>query len=559
MFTPSTAARGGSPGRSVTRSIAAFCTAALASAALVVMPLSANADEATDALAAVAAEARAAADEADVIADAAEAAAAEAADQAAQLRADSDAAAALAVTATEALAASPEDAALIDALAAAIATAAAADGLASEAEQASADAAALAAEARAAANGLEEAALAAEAELEAALNPPPSEEVVETEGDQVQETQKFILNPCDTHSLDSFTAENKSSWEWCTPEPEIEIYVKNVCPTEVYVKISNLIPWGDYEVWVNGVKHEAMQDDGKIEFTVTDFADGKFEVKVKYGKDKWTKDHEYVKADCPSGKAEVERACKAIDGDAEVKIAVWDLSKWREYTITVSGPGGYVKEFDVSWADSWHKELDLYPGDYTVTIESDDNKKPHIGPVSFTFTVAPCPGEVVITITPVCAVTSTGSLGAVLSGLVVGREYHVTVTGSGGSVITDTTFTATSSSWAVPPANIAPGTYTVTVVDTHSHAAYVHTLDEKNRPPKQPKEPLTWTATGTVTSCPPITPANLPTLNLPTLAKTGAQLGSTAYLGLLLLPVGAGLLLARRRQNRREAGLEETE
>jgi hypothetical protein len=100
-------------------------------------------------------------------------------------------------------------------------------------------------------------------------------------------------------------------------------------------------------------------------------------------------------------------------------------------------------------------------------------------------------------------------------------------------VITDTTFDASSDTWAVPPANLPPGTYTVTVIDTHSHAGYGDMTLMDREPPKF--EPLTWTATGTISPCP----------QLQTLAHTGSAPNGAAIAGLLLLPIGGALLVAR--------------
>jgi hypothetical protein len=536
MFYRNNAARTSNPARSLKRTLAGFCTAVLAGAALVLLPaLPATADEATDALVAAADAAESAAFDADAVADAAEAAAVAAADEAIAQRGLSDAAAATLAEAAAALAALPDDPVTQAAFAAAEALALEADAVADAADLASADAAAVALSERANADALAAAAIEARAAADAALGV-EEEEVVEPDADA---TQKIIINPCDL-GVNSFTQENKDSWKWCVPEPDIDIYVKNVCPTEVLVKISNLIKWGDYEVWVNGVKHEIDIDwQGKAEFKVTDFESGRFEVKIKYGHDKYTKEDKWIKADCPWVKTEVEHECKTIGGTAEVEVKVGDLEVWREYKITVTGPNGYSEYFNVSWSGWWKMDLDLEPGAYTVTVESKDHYKPHVGPVTYNFDVAPCPGEVVITITPVCAASGSGSLGAVLSGLVIGREYHVTVEGPTG-IVTDTTFDATSTSWAVPPANLPPGTYTVTVVDTHSHASYNNTLDQDSKKPREHK-PLTWTATGTISSCP----------QLQTLAATGSAPTAPVLAGLLLLPIGGGLLVARSIISRR--------
>ena len=203
--------------------------------------------------------------------------------------------------------------------------------------------------------------------------------------------------------------------------------------------------------------------------------------------------------------------------------------------MTVTGPGGFSQEFTFDNHHYWDRNFDLPPGTYTVTVESDG--RTDVGPVTYQFTVDPCPGIVTITFSPQCAVGGSGSLGAMLSGLVPGREYHVTLTGPNG-LITDQTFTASSPTWAVPPSSLPAGTYTVKVVDTHGYVGDTWKSDKSWE-----HSELSWSGTGTVSTC-------------PQLAMTGAVTGPTTMAALVLLPLGGAFLMVSRvlvrRRNRME-------
>ncbi|MDF1477535.1 hypothetical protein PYV02_00390 [Leifsonia sp. H3M29-4] len=520
------------------RSLAAFCTAVLAAASLALLPaLPAAADDLTD-LTTAAQEARAAADAAHATAAQAQTDAAAAAESAASARAAADSASATATTAADALAASPDDPALQTAAAEAQAAFEAADAAALTAEAAAAEAEAAAAAALATAQELEAAAVAAEEALAAAN--PPAEETVEEPSSEV--SSERMVNNCNDVSFSTYS-QDTDRWGWCFPDPEIDIDVTNVCPIEVVVSVEHLwfAEWLDYSITVNGVEQQFEIDKwGKTSFTVA-AEEGAFEVKVYRGDHKVAYEHEWLWQVCPNISTDVEHECKVIGGDAEVEVRVADLDWWRTYDIVVSGPNG-DETFQADWTSYWEKDLYLVPGDYTVTVTSEGWKHvPALGPVTYQFTVAPCPGEVVITITPTCSTNDAGSLGATLSGLVIGREYWVTVEGPGG-VVTDVTFIADATTWAVPPAHLPPGTYTVTVVDTQSYDIEYAVLGAKYVDVPE-YDPLTWTATGTISSC-------------PALAHTGEGPSSQLLPALALVPIGAGLMVAgavRRRRPLMEA------
>ena len=513
------------------RSLSAFCTAVLAAAALSLLPaLSAAGDELTD-LTVAAEEARAAADAAHADAAQAQADAAAAQATAAQLRAAADAAAIAASAAADALSLDPENVDLQTAATQAQAAFDEADGLAASAEALAAEAEAAAAAALANAEALEAAAVAAEEALAAAV---PPEEVTEQAVDQ--EAARFV-NTCDNVSFETFS-QDTSRWNWCFPDPEIDIDVENVCPLEVEVHVKHLwfAEWFDYSITVNGVEQQFEVDEwGKTTFTVA-AEEGAFEVKVYRGEHKVAYEFEWLWQLCPNISTDVEHECKVIGGEAEVEVRVADLDWWRSYDVTVTGPG-YDETFEVSWTTYWEEDLYLAPGDYTVTVASEGWKHvPSLGPVTYQFTVEPCPGEVVITITPVCSTNDSGSLGASLSGLVPGREYWVTVEGPDG-VVTDVTFIADATTWAVPPAHLPPGTYTVTVVDTQSYDVEYTLLGAKYVDMPE-YDPLTWTAKGTISPC-------------PALASTGEGPSSELLPALALLPLGAGLVVASAVRRRR--------
>lgn len=526
------------------RSLAAFCTAVLAAAALSLLPaIPAAADDLTD-LTTAAQEARAAADAAHAAADQATADASAASASAADLSAAAEAAALAATAAADALSLAPDDAVLQAASEAAQAASEAANDLAATAAAVAAQAEAAAAAALANAEALEAAAVAAEAALAAAS--PPAEEPEET--DETEETEETgetseqeaarFVNTCDNVTFETFS-QDTSRWDWCFPEPDIDIDVENVCPLEVQVHVKHLwfAEWFDYSITVNGVEQQFEVDQwGKTSFTVA-AEEGAFEVKVYRGDHKVAYDFEWLWQVCPSISTEVEHECKVINGEAEVEVRVADLDWWRFYDITVTGPG-YDETFEVSWSTYWEEDLYLVPGNYTVTVVSDGWKDiPSLGPVVYNFTVDPCPGEVIITINPVCSTDGSGSLGATLSGLVIGREYWVTVEGSGG-IITDVTFTADATTWAVPPAHLPPGTYTVTVVDTESYDVEYALLGAKYVEEVPQYDPLTWTATGTISPC-------------PALASTGEGPSSELLPALALLPLGAGFVIASAVRRRR--------
>lgn len=517
------------------RSIAAFCTAILAAAALALLPALPAAADTLDDLATAAAEARAAADAAHGAAAQAESDAASAASAAADLRSVSDADAAAAAAALEAANLAPDDPVLQQAATDAQAVADASDALADSAEALAAEAAAAAAAALAEAEALEAAAVAAEEALAAAQSP-PQEEVIEPETEQVPSQR--LIESCEEVNTDSFTQES-FEWEWCFPEPEIDIKVENICPIEVTVYLEHLYwsEWFDYTVKINGVEHEVDPDYwGNASITVTDVEEGKFEVKVYRGDEKVAYDYKWIWQTCPEISTDLEHECKVIDGTAEVEVRVSDLEWWRSYDITVTGPD-YEETFTAAWVTYWEEDLYLEPGEYTVTVESEGWRYiPDLGPVTYTFTVDPCPGEVIITITPVCSTNGSGSLGASLSGLVIGREYWVTVEGPDG-LVTDVTFIADATTWAVPPAHLPPGTYTVTVVDTESYDIGDELL--KSIVVEIPEyDPLTWTAKGTISPC-------------PALASTGTGPSTQLVPALALLPLGAGLVIASALRRRR--------
>jgi hypothetical protein len=495
--------------------------------------LPAAADDDVSALTVAAQEARAAADAAHDTADAAVATADDASAQADALRAAADAASAANTAAADALALDPENVDLIAAAEAAQLAFDAADGLATDAEAAAAEANAAADAALADAAALEDAALAAEAALAAATGPPEEEVTPPTDDESLVQSSKF--NSCE-QDLSVF-AQDTAKWNWCFPDPEIDIDVENICPTEIVVHISHLWWWVDYTVLVNGVEYPITIDQwGKATFTVTDFTDGKFEVKIYKGDKKIAYEHEWIKSDCPWISTDVEHECRVIDGTAEVEVALHDLQWWRSYDVTITGPNGYSYTNTISWQGYWEHDFDLEPGSYVVSVESPGWRHvPHLGPVVYEFTVDPCPGQVTITIVPTCATSGSGSLGASLSGLVPGREYHVTVVGPNGTV-TDVTFVAAAPTWPVPPANLPPGTYTVTVVDTESSDGGYMMLDYKQV--EHQYDPLTWTATGTISPC-------------PALAHTGTGPSTELVPGLALIPIGAGLLVASAMRSRR--------
>jgi len=523
------------------RSLAAFCTAVLAAASLALLPaLPAGADDLTD-LTTAAQEARAAADAAHATAAQAQTDAAAAVESAASARAAADSASATATTAADALAASPDDPALQTAAAEAQAAFEAADAAALTAEAAAAEAEAAAAAALATAQELEAAAVAAEEALAAAN--PPAEEAEETVEEPPSEvSSERMVNNCNDVSFSAYS-QNTDRWGWCFPDPEIDIDVVNVCPIEVEVNVEHLwfAEWLDYSITVNGVEQQFEIDKwGKTSFTVP-AEEGAFEVKVYRGDHKVAYEFEWLWQVCPNISTDVEHECKVIDGEAEVEVRVADLDWWRTYDIVVSGPNG-DETFQAQWTPYWEEDLYLVPGDYTVTVTSEGWKHvPALGPVTYQFTVAPCPGEVVITITPTCSTNDAGSLGATLSGLVIGREYWVTVEGPDG-VVTDVTFIADATTWAVPPAHLPPGTYTVTVVDTQSYDIEYTVLGAKYVDLPE-YDPLTWTATGTISPC-------------PALAHTGEGPSSQLLPALALVPIGAGLMVAgavRRRRPLMEA------
>ena len=520
-----------------------FCTAIVAAAALAVLPaipVMAAEGDSIETLTANAAAARTAADESAAASTTAQADSdAAAALAAAAAAAAVTAAAASAEAAATAAAADPADPAL-DALAA---DALAALGVADAEAGNTAAAATLAAEtaAAAAANAVVAAdlATAADAELAAALaaEGPAEETVTDQSAKLIQSSITENGDECDNEPKVGITTQNGND----NCEPEIKIKVTNICPTEIEVTIKYWVE--GYSVYAGGVQREVKVVDGTASFTVTDFTENKFVVTVLDGGSGIlaSESVNIKKGKCPEISVKI-RECQTLDGDSKVGVYVDKLSISREYDIVIEGPNGFWEKFEVSDEKSWETSyVNLAPGTYTVTVTSDHGRGPDVGPVVYTFTVAPCPENVVITITPVCAAGASGSLGATLSNLVVGREYWVTVTGPSG-LVTDVTFIAESSSWAVPPASLPPGTYTVTVVDTESYEWVIWLEngggDEIVRPPR---EPLTWSATGTITSCPP----------LPTLARTGGEPSGALLPGLLLVPFGAALLLAggaRRRK-----------
>ncbi|MCU1577863.1 MAG: hypothetical protein JWP19_67 [Rhodoglobus sp.] len=508
--------------------IAGLAVAVLFGAGAVLLPMSASADTPDiGSLTAAADQARSAADAAELDAQAAEAAATAAADNATTLRAASDAAATASADAATAALGDPTDNDLQAAAAAALDAFVAADLAATTAEADAATAGAAAATARANADELEAAAQAAESALADASAANGTVEPPVT--DSLKSTPEF--NPCDLLNLND--TDNKFFCE--TPKPDIDIHVKNYCPTVVTVTLKHLVAWGHYELWINGVLTPFTIDNGSATVTVYGFTTGKFEVKVKYGDEKWTKDDSWIKYTCPEISSEVHHSCNVIGGTAKVEVHVGKLDDHREYTVTVTGPGGFSQEFTFDDHHSWDRDFDLSPGTYTVTVESDG--RTDVGPVTYEFTVDPCPGNVTITFAPKCAVGGSGSLGAMLSGLVPGREYHVTLTGPNG-LITDQTFTASAPTWAVPPSSLPAGTYTVKVVDTHGYVGDTSKSDE----PSQHSE-LSWSGTGTVSTC-------------PQLAMTGAVTGPATMAALVLLPLGGAFLLVSRvlvsRRNRME-------
>ena len=539
MFTRNVPARPEDERTPRKRSLLSFCTAIVAAAALAVLPaipVMAAEGDSIETLTANAAAARTAADESAAASATAQADSdAAAALAAAAAAAAVTAAAASAEAAATAAAADPADPAL-DALAAdALAALGVADADAGN-TAAAATLAAAAAEA-AAANAVVAAdlATAADAELAAALAAEGPAEETDQSAKLIQSSITENGDECDNEPKDITTQNGNDNCE-----PEIRIVVTNICPTEIEVTIKYWVE--GYSVYAGGVQREVKVVDGTASFTVTDFTGTPFKVTVlDGGSGILASESVKIKGVCPEISVKI-RECQTLDGDSKVGVYVDKLSSSREYDIVIEGPNGFWEKFEVSDEKSWETSYDnLAPGTYTVTVTSDHGRGPDVGPVVYEFTVAPCPEVVVITITPVCAAGASGSLGATLSNLVVGREYRVTVTGPSGTV-TDVTFTADSSSWAVPPASLPPGTYTVTVVDTESYEWVIWFKngggDEIVRPPR---EPLTWSATGTITSCPP----------LPTLARTGGEPSGALLPGLLLVPFGAALLLAggaRRRK-----------
>jgi hypothetical protein len=512
---------------------------------MVLLPsVGASATDEIGALTTAAAEAKAAADAAELTAAEAESASTAAAAEAATLRAAADSAKGVLDAAADALALLPLDLGLGAALEAAKAVFDSASAAAAEAEAAAASALNQATAARSTAAALRQSAIDAQAALDAALaagsETPSDEPVVESADEPTSELSTRTTKPdtgCDrveTGDIESLTAKDKESLIHCFPEPEIDIHVKNVCPTIVKVKIHDLLPWIEYTVWINGVEH-TVEGEWSAEFIIDDFDHGEFKVKVEYLGHKYEFEKEWIKEyKCPVIKTEVEHECKLIDGKGEVEVSVWHLHKGVEYTITITGPDGFEEKFWVKDDWKWQEDLWLSPGEYTVTVEG-KSKYGHVGPITHMFTVAPCPGEVDITMKPVCATDNSGSLGAVVSGLVTGREYQVILEGPGG-VITDETFTATSASWNVPPSSLPPGTYTVTVIDLHSYSGGdLEMVKQQSEDPKWNKDPLTWSETGTIGNCPEVE----------TLAMTGADPGAMALAGFLLVPFGAGLLIAK--------------
>ena len=370
---------------------------------------------------------------------------------------------------------------------------------------------------------------------------------------QSEDDQTVADDGCGEASIEGFSADRRQNncdrdmnffsqnrdWDWCFPSPKIDIDVESLCPTVISVDISHLWPWVEYTVLVNGVNQPiTIDENGHASFTVNDFGTGKFEVKVFKGEKKLAYEHEWVSdKGCPTISTEVQE-CSTIDGSGTAWVYVNDLQVWRTYTIEIVGPDGFSYTEDVSGVSYWSDYFSLAPGSYTVTVSSDGGKhKADIGPVYGYFDLAPCPANITITINPTCSSAGSGSLGATLSGLVTGREYWVTDVGTNGTV-TDVTYVATGPTWEVPPAHLPPGTYTVTVVDTASSSSGA---DEALAIVEPEYDPLSWTATGTITSC-------------PALASTGSSPAGQLLPALGLIPLGAGLLLVSAMRRRKARG-----
>jgi hypothetical protein len=378
---------------------------------------------------------------------------------------------------------------------------------------------------------------------------PPAEEspvdAVVEEG--AGEQQRTALTDC--NQTTEFFEQNRGM-NWCMPEPQIHIEVLDYCPNDVKIKVSKLYwHWLDYTLKVGDETFTLDPGyDGKDSVELEDVPSGELHVSVWFGEHKLAYDKEWIHEVCPWIEPVVEQQCITVDGLASVEVRVGDLVPWRQYDITVTGPG-FEETYSAQWTWYFEEDLQLAPGEYHVSVLS-EGKHGDIGPVEAYFTVEPCPNDIVISFAPICSARDDGSLGAALSGLVPGREYSVTVEGPDGWLY-EHTFVAESDTWAIPTGALKPGTYTVTVVDTMSGSGSepVYEVLTEGDYEHPEVEPLSWTASATIASCPPV-PAR--PASLPTLALTGEGPTTGLLPALALIPLGAGLLFAGAVRNRRK-------
>lgn len=364
------------------------------------------------------------------------------------------------------------------------------------------------------------------------MTTPPCHDIMATtttDCDPCADTPQKTTTECDPCAEASGLAGKHD--QTCTPPPLIEIDLTGICPVAIEITITGLVENVAYRYFVGDVEYHPTVSQGAATITLNE-ASGDILVAVTYDDTDVSEYSSFPPLACPTIDMGVFQ-CPTIDGFATLFVDVTGLLEGRDYMVEIAG-SDFLYSTTTEGMTSWWSWVELSPGDYTVTVWSEPGEGPAVGPVQASVTLEPCPADVVITIIPRCGSATAGTLGASLSGLVIGREYTVTVEGADG-LISEVTFVATSTDVDVTPSTLPPGIYTVTVIDTMSgdssseeRAALI-------------VETLRWSAEAAIVICPPLPSTGGRTV--PALAVTGSPAGSPVAAALLLLPLG-GLLIA---------------